>query len=252
MAQLSKKKQEIIQREVDILRIARRQLLEKGFHGLTMESIAEKMEYSKGTLYQHFGSKEDVMAVLSMELEDLRHELLRRASVFRGRTRERVLAMGVALDIIYRLHPDFWRLEELIASTAIRSKLKPDRLATMDAKNQRTFSIVLSVIRDAIANGDLQPPSGLSPEEVFLGLVSSVRGLYTTWAADWWDRSWVPDFVSTHQKVVNVVCDGFCWRPFSTEWDYAATLQRIWTEVFPDEYAKLQAAAVSTVFPPHP
>ena len=34
---------------------------------------------------------------------------------------------------------------------------------------------------------------------------------------------------------VQILLDGFGWKPLRTEWDYAATLRRIATEIFPDE-----------------
>jgi AcrR family transcriptional regulator len=240
MVQLSKKKQEIQDRESELLNIAQGLLIEKGFNGLTMETLADKTEYSKGTIYQHFSSKEDVFASLCIKLEDVRFDLVRRASLFRGRSRERVIALGLAHDLVYRLHPSFWRLEQMVSLSSIREKLSAERRDRMDSTNERTFGVVLGVIRDGIAAGDLTPPSDLSPEQVFLGLVSSVRGLFSTWSADWWDRSWVPDFWDTHQKLVSAVCDGLCWRPYGNEWDYPATVKRIWDEVFPEEYAKLR------------
>ncbi len=35
---------------------------------------------------------------------------------------------------------------------------------------------------------------------------------------------------------IQVLLDGFGWKPLSTEWDYVATERRIIQEVFADEY----------------
>lgn len=51
-------------REDLILDIALSLLKEKGFQGLTMQAIANGTDYSKGTIYQHFGCKEDVITKL--------------------------------------------------------------------------------------------------------------------------------------------------------------------------------------------
>jgi len=238
MAELSRKQQEIKDRGSELLRIARRLLEERGVNGLTMETLAESTDYSKGTIYQHFSCKEDVLAALCLESESLRYELLSRAALFRGRSRERLVALGIAHDLVYRLRPEAWFLEETL-SGAVKEKLSPERLAKMNNANERSYGVVLSVIRDGIASGDLTPPSGLGPEQVFLGLVSTAQGLFLTSRANWWDRSWAPDFLDLHQKVVSAVCDGFNWRPFGAEWDYPETVRRVWAEVFPKELALL-------------
>src|SRR5437667_3152118 len=40
---------------------AQRLLLERGLHGFSMDDVAEAVEYSKGTVYQHYTSKEDAL-----------------------------------------------------------------------------------------------------------------------------------------------------------------------------------------------
>ena len=61
---VTRKQREIAQREDLILETARKMLLERGYLGLTMDRIAEEIEYSKGTVYQHFSSKEDLISTL--------------------------------------------------------------------------------------------------------------------------------------------------------------------------------------------
>lgn len=237
------KKREIANREIELLGIARRILLERGVGGLTMERIAAATEYSKGTIYQHFASKEDVIAAISMEVEQLRYSLVQRAAKFRGNSRERVLAMSVALDIIYRLYPEIWRVEELMGTASIREKLPEARKVEHDKLLERTFAHVLEVIQEGISAGDLAPPAELTGQQVFLGLVAVTQGLYRIWAADWWNAAWVADSAVVHERIVATTLDGYNWKPLSRDFDYASSLRRVWTEVFPEEYAKLQRLA---------
>ena len=65
METLSRKQREIQEREALILEVAREMLLERGYLGVTMDRIAQAIEYSKGTVYQHFSSKEDVLVALA-------------------------------------------------------------------------------------------------------------------------------------------------------------------------------------------
>ena len=54
-------------------------LLEKGYLGLTMDRIADEAEYSKGTIYQHFTCKEEIVAALG-----IRSAKKRQVNSFRG------------------------------------------------------------------------------------------------------------------------------------------------------------------------
>jgi TetR/AcrR family fatty acid metabolism transcriptional regulator len=52
------------EREELILQSAQALLLEKGYHEMAMEEIAARVGISKGTVYLHFPSKEDLVFAL--------------------------------------------------------------------------------------------------------------------------------------------------------------------------------------------
>jgi AcrR family transcriptional regulator len=62
-----RKQRKYEQREALLLAIARKILLHGGYHGLTMARVADSAEYSKGTLYQHFSCKEELIITLAAE-----------------------------------------------------------------------------------------------------------------------------------------------------------------------------------------
>ncbi|EAT13229.1 TetR/AcrR family transcriptional regulator [Bermanella marisrubri] len=59
-----RKTQAWLQRDQLILETARDLLSEEGVAAISMQVIAERTEYSKGTIYQHYQCKEDVIAKL--------------------------------------------------------------------------------------------------------------------------------------------------------------------------------------------
>ena len=67
MGTLTRKQREIREREQLLLRVARKMLIEQGYSGLSMDQLAEATEYSKGTVYQHFSTKEDLVTALAIE-----------------------------------------------------------------------------------------------------------------------------------------------------------------------------------------
>ncbi len=62
MPKLSYKERERLRREQEILKTAARLMRERGISNLNMDDIAEEVGVSKPTLYQHFKSKEDMIA----------------------------------------------------------------------------------------------------------------------------------------------------------------------------------------------
>ena len=81
---LTRKQREVHDREGRILEVARSMIVDDGYHGLSMDRIAEVMEYSKGTIYQHFSCKEDILMALVNQTMERRLDLFRRAAAFRG------------------------------------------------------------------------------------------------------------------------------------------------------------------------
>ena len=65
-----RKERERAVREELILTHARRLLLSNGFQGLSLDELARSIEYSKGTIYLHFESKEDIAAMAAFLCSD--------------------------------------------------------------------------------------------------------------------------------------------------------------------------------------
>jgi AcrR family transcriptional regulator len=72
----SRKQQEIKARDEFILSAASQLFSAQGYHGTTMQAIADSVGYSKGTIYQHYTCKEDVLAKLFLQCgEDLQDRM---------------------------------------------------------------------------------------------------------------------------------------------------------------------------------
>lgn len=71
MSKLPFKERAKQQREQEILRQARRLIIEKGYANLNMDELAEAVGISKPTLYNHFASKDDlVVGAIMLDMED--------------------------------------------------------------------------------------------------------------------------------------------------------------------------------------
>ena len=62
--QLSRKEREHLRHKEEILEVALRLFSDRGFHNVSMQEIAEESEFSVGTLYKFFESKESLFSAL--------------------------------------------------------------------------------------------------------------------------------------------------------------------------------------------
>jgi len=150
MENLTRKQREIKEREDRILELARRMLAEGGYLGLSMDGIAEQLEYSKGTIYNHFPCKEEIIISLAVETMDRRLGMFQRAAEFVGRSRERISAIGVAAELFVRLYPHHFFVEQIIRSASIWEKTTEKRRSLMQSCEHRCMGIVSGIIRDGI------------------------------------------------------------------------------------------------------
>lgn len=240
MATVSRKQREIQQRETLILDVARDMLVTDGYLGMTMDRIAAACEYSKGTIYNHFPNKEEVVAALGVQTMNLRTGLFARASTFNGNSRERMMAIGVALELFVRLYPSDFQALAIIQASSVRAKTSQQRQQELRACDNRCMSIVTGIVRDGISQGDLVLPADNAAEQLAFGLWSLNYGAYTLMGSDIpLDELGITNPFETAHINSQKLLDGYAWQPLSDQWDYDATEQRIHQEVFSDEYQQL-------------
>jgi AcrR family transcriptional regulator len=237
MSTSARKQREIGQRERLLLGIARKMLIEQGYAGLSMDRLAEATEYSKGTVYQHFSTKEDLVTALAVESARERLALFRRAREFRGRSRERIVALGVADGLFALLYPHYFRSELIISMADLESRVSEERYQELVRQEGSVVGLLREAVQEAVGAGDLslQPP--LTVEGAVFGLFSMAVGAHTAavnFAPVLRELGGGPPLVMLHANF-QALLDGLGWRPFRSEWDYDATYGRIALEIFPEE-----------------
>jgi len=242
---MSRRERERKERADLILRVGRKLLLERGYLGLTMDRIASATEYSKGTIYQHFRNKEEVVLALAIETAEVRVAFFERAATFRGRPRERMSAVGLAAELLVRLHPEHLRSELIVAASSVRDKVSSERQAELQGCEHRCMGIAAGIVRDAVAAGDLVLPEGSTPETLSFGLWSLCYGSFVLIATEQLHlgplgiREPLLALAQSQQRLL----DGYGWAPLSEREASRATRERILTEVFPEEHKALAAIA---------
>ena len=218
-------------------------LVEEGYLGLNMDHIARELEYSKGTIYNHFRCKEEIIIALAIETMEKRSEMFQRATSYAGVPRERLAAIGVAAELFVRLYPSHFRVEQLIRSTSIWEKTSEERRTAMHLCESRCMGLVAGIIRDGIAQGHLSLPEDMAPEDLVFGLWSQTFGAYSIIAtAEGLDTLGVSDPYRAVRTNINLMLDGYGWTPTSKDYDYVELFERLQSEVFPDECRQASAA----------
>ncbi len=238
MKTMTRKQREMKEREDRILEIARSMLLDGGYHGLNMDRIAAELEYAKGTIYNHFRNKEEIIIALANQSMDKRTSMFERAALFQGLSRERLCAIGVAAEQFVTQFPEHFKLEQLIRSTSIWQKTSEVRREVLRSCERRCVSTIAGIVRDGIAREELKLQHEMTPEDIVFALWSINWGAFsimttTTQLADLGIRR--P--VDTLGHSIDMMLDGYGWRPLSKDHDYRKVERRVMREIFADEQA---------------
>jgi len=232
MQTLTPKQQEIRNRELRILEIARRMIVSQGYHGLNMDRIAEEIESSKGTVYNHFGCKEEIIIALAVQTMEKRAELFHAAAEFKGRSRYRMLAVGRANRYFFERFPDHFRFEQMLRIDSIWEKTSEKRRMLIKSCEMKCMAVVSGIVRDALASEDLHLPAESTPEDLVFGLWSISLGAQSIMvSSESLSDLGVQDPSQALHMHIQHLLDSFCWQPLSDQFDYTALAARIDQEV---------------------
>ncbi len=242
MATSNRKQREWQQREELILDVARQMLLDNGYLGLNMDRIAEAVEYSKGTIYQHFSCKEEILcAICTQNLEQM-VSLFEQAAIFSGRTRERIMAIGEAYDLFVKLYPQHFQSSQISQTVSLEKQTSEARQQRLEACEHRCLGIVSGIVRDGLTQGDLVLPTWITPEQFTFGLWALASGAHAIMAHKPLESLGIERPHDTLYNNYHIMLDGVGWQPLSHVWDYEQTRARIRREVFRDAYRQLELA----------
>jgi AcrR family transcriptional regulator len=230
----ARKERERAAREELILDHAQRTLLQNGFQNLNLDELAEAVEYSKGTLYLHFKTKEDIaLAVVTRALKE-RADFFERALEFQGRSREKARAIGFACCHFAKAYPDYYNVEMMLKSQSFWEKADEVRQHQYAMQGGRCFRTMHRIVTEALQAGDL-PKSNLSPEQIVFSIAAMAIGSHIMGRSNHAAMlAGIDDPLKALCQNVNVLMDGLGWSPLSSEYDYDAVDRRIKKEIFPE------------------
>ena len=241
MSTISPKKQEIQEREGRILELARRSFVTSGYHGLSLDAMASELGVSRGTIYNHFKCKEDIILALLLETAEKRREMFQRVASYQDVPRARLAVIGVASELFVRLYPDHFRVEQIVKADSIWDKTTEERRTLLKTCQIQCVGIVAGVVRDGVAQGHVSLPDGVTPEALVFGLWSMTEGAYSIIATSGAVAEMGMDEpFPVIRRNIHMMLDGIGWTPLSTERDYDSNMEKIIREVFAEEFAQLK------------
>lgn len=239
----TRKQREILQREELILSSAQSLLHQHGYNYLTMDRVAETVEYSKGTIYNHFASKEDLVCSLCCRTISNLIDIFQRAYQYPGTTRERYCAIGIGYSLYHQLHPMDTQNIQTVRNNAVREKVSEYRLGEMESLEQKITKIAGSIVQEAIDCGDLDKKHQADVNTIVFGGWSMHYGALLLGQSDipLQDMGFnaVIDMV---WKNANIYLDGYQWLPLSETVDTRQLFEKISSALFDEEICLLKQA----------
>lgn len=231
-------------REQDILDHALQIITEKGIISLTMDKLVASVNYSKGTVYNHFSSKEDVMAALCNR--NLRSVIVffERAAAIEGSARDKMTAIGFAYMVSVLLAPHHFALV-MSAKNELFAKISEIRQKEHDELDQKLASVMLGIIEDAIDKKELILQSGVDAQQVNFSLWAMSFGTIAL-LIDGGKVCSTTTGMMLEDRVIehcNIVMDGMGWAP--SKRNNRELLAWLKSDVFAAEIDQLESQGIN-------
>lgn len=225
---LSRKQREIAQRHELFLEIAENILDEEGFHLLSMERIAELAEYSKGTVYQHFCCKEEILFQLcSQELTQLL-KLFEMASQIDGSNRDRITAIFYAHQLWSTTGKHKADLHQHLTMHGVKEKVTHESKQKHDNIHNDIIGIVHDVVTNAIASGEMEKHENLSATEIVYALWALSYGGQALQTPEMeLENMGINNPSATLLRSLTVMLDGLNWQPAHSPSDFKKLINKL-------------------------
>jgi len=235
MGTAERKQKEKEERETLFLERAAELIRHEGLLNLQMARLAEACDYSTGTLYQHFSSKEDLLVAMA-ERSTVDHiDLFRRAAAWSAGTRDRMFAIAVGDVYFAKKNPGHAKLMQYVFAEAVWENASPARRESLLGQCRPITEIINRLVDEACERGELAP-NGLRPMELALGPWCLCEGMHslvhTQGLLDSCEIAKPESLLYLH---VQILLNGMGWKPLLEPVDpdaIAARVAAIHREVF--------------------
>ncbi|MCF8070127.1 MAG: TetR/AcrR family transcriptional regulator [Desulfobacterales bacterium] len=155
----------------EILRVAKREFIKKGYDGATIREIAGKAKLTPAALYFYFKNKDELFGTILEEVYQKELDALIEASKSEDTIYNRLLA-------VIKTYYEFILKEEAnILEVKLKNlKLPPPLRHRIEKQSTDTFGIVIDIIKEGIKDGSITPET--DPVTISFSLFSTMEGFY--------------------------------------------------------------------------
>lgn len=229
-------------REQEMLECAKQIIRTEGIASLTIDKLVKQLPYSKGTVYNHFSSKEDIMLSVCTNHMQKMGEILARGLTFNGTCREKALAVHVGSLLNSQANPDDFMIGVTVKTAGCTSKASESRQQQHQQIEMALLGPIFAHFRSAVKEGHCQIPQGMSIEQMTFSCWSADFGVQTLLMGDN-DVCTVRSQLNIETELfnsINLIHDGMCWLPLAKDFDWKDSVERIKKEVFSAEVEKIK------------
>lgn len=214
MKTLTPKQLEIRQREDRILSVATPMIRDGGLEAIRMDRIAKEMGLTRGTIYNHFANREEIVLSLAARAVRRRVSLFQYAASLSDQSRRQISAVGIACEIYADEMADDFAVEQMVRHDSVWIKTSAARRQRLLDDEQSCMGVVGKVVHGAIHTGDLKVPRGRTPEDVLFGLWSlTYGGLLIERTSPSLAEIGIADPRAAIRRNCHAMLDGIDWKP---------------------------------------
>ncbi len=215
----------------------------EGIAALTIDKLVSELPYSKGTVYNHFTGKEDLLLGLCNRGMSRLAELFELAESYEGNNREQGLAILFAYMLYARLYPTQFMLVITAKSSNLTDKVSPPRNEEHIQLEGKLLNPAANVFRRALDAGEIDPPMALSIEQLAFACWSLVFGTNALLLQDVECCGTRSQLLVEREMInnINLMFDGMRFRPFTNEFDWSKTISNLKKHTYKKEIELLKA-----------
>jgi AcrR family transcriptional regulator len=234
-------------REQEMLDCAKGIIRNEGEAALTIDKLVKKLPYSKGTVYNHFTSKEDIiLALCNVHMAQVA-SVFTRALAFNGTSREKALAVHVGSLLNSQANPQDFMIGVTVKTAGCTAKASEFRCQQHQQTEVSLLSPIFAHYQAAVDAGECELPVGMKIEQLAFACWSVDFGTQVLLMGDN-DTCSVRSQLDVERELINginLIHDGMGWQPLARHFDWKRSVRRMKEEVFAPEMTEISRLAAA-------
>ncbi|WP_293265737.1 TetR/AcrR family transcriptional regulator [Neptunomonas sp.] len=232
-----------VERENTLLDCAHAFIQRESIAALTIDKLVKELPFSKGTIYNHFNSKEDILLGLCNRGMSILAELFNRARQFDGLPREQGLAIHFAYMLYAKLHPTLFMLVLTAKTSNITDKASASKQEEHLLLEGKLIGPIVSIFQESLDRNEISPPMPMTLEQLAFACWSLSFGTNALLLQNIEHCGTRSNLVVERELInnVNLLFDGFQFQPLTNDFDWTNTISRLKSITFCKEIDNLKS-----------